>query len=101
MQIINKPSHVTDEEIDRQLMAHFQAALKEEEATEHLRVAQARKEAQQQVGKTHPTLGKCVASIPPREYFRLIKKYGHAEVHSKNFLQYFQKKFSELSPNKI
>lgn len=101
MQIINKPSNITDEEIDRALMADFQAAMKEEKATEHIRVNQARKEAQQQVGKTHPILGKCVASIPPREYFRLIKKYGHAEVHSPGFLQYFQRKFSDLSPNKI
>ena len=87
MQIINKPIEVTDEEVDRALMAEFTASMSNEKATE--------------VGKTHPTLGKCVANIPPREYFRLIKKYGHAEVHSPNFLKYFQRKFSDLSPNKI
>jgi hypothetical protein len=39
--------------------------------------------------------------MPEREFFRLIKKYGHAEVHSKDFLRYFQKKFPQLSPNKL
>jgi phage gpG-like protein len=101
MQIINKPIEVTDEEVDRALMAEFTASMSNEKATEGARVNQARMEARGNVGKTHPTLGKCVANIPAREYFRLIKKYGHAEVHSPNFLKYFQRKFSDLSPNKI
>lgn len=101
MQIINKPKEFTDEEIDRALMAEFQAAMLEEQKTEKHRVDRARMEAKGNVGKTHPSLGKCVANIPAREYFRLIKKYGHATVHSVEFLQYFQRKFSDLSPNKI
>jgi hypothetical protein len=52
------------------------------------------------VGKTHPTLGKCVANIPAREYFRLVEKYGQDAVLSKEFLQYFNKKHKDLSPNK-
>lgn len=101
MEIINKPKGVTDEEIDRALMEEFQAAMVEEKKTETHRVNIARQEARTNVGKTHPTLGKCVANIPAREYFRLIAKYGHAEVHSPNFLKYFQKNFSDLSPNRI
>jgi hypothetical protein len=53
--------------------------------------------------KNHRTidgLGKCVAMIPPDEYFRMIKKYGRHEVHSKEFLRYFNKKYPHLSPNK-
>ncbi len=60
----------------------------------------AAKEAKQHVGKTHPTLGKCVATIPARDFFRLTKKYGHDTVHSKEFLKYYNKKFPEMSPNK-
>ena len=74
--------------------------LKRERETEHKRVKQARKEAQEMKGKTHPTLGKPVATIPAREFFRLTKKYGHETVHSKEFLKYYNKKFPELSPNK-
>jgi hypothetical protein len=38
--------------------------------------------------------------MPAREFFRLTQKYGHDEVHSKKFIQYYNKKFPELSPNK-
>jgi len=82
-------------------MQEVQASLHEEKHTEKDRYDQARKDASSNVGKEHPLLGRCVATMPPREYFRLIKKYGHAEVHSKEFLKYFQNKFSDLSPNKI
>ena len=57
--------------------------------------------ARQNVGKTHPTLGKCVANIPAREYFRLVAKYGKDTVLSPEFLRYFNKKHKDLSPNKI
>jgi hypothetical protein len=101
MRIVNQSPTISDEEIDDALIREIQASFTEERATEKDRYDIARKDARSNVGKTHPLLGKCVASMPPREYFRLIKKYGHAEVHSKEFLKYFQKKFSDLSPNKI
>jgi hypothetical protein len=101
MRIVNQSPTISDEEIDDALIREIQASFTEERATEKDRYDIARKDARSNVGKTHPLLGKCVAAMPPREYFRLIKKYGHAEVHSKEFLKYFQKKFSDLSPNKI
>jgi hypothetical protein len=70
-----------------------------EQATEQQRVNQAVKEAKQLRGTEHPVLGKPVATMPAREFFRLTAKYGHEEVHSKKFLQYYNKKFPELSPN--
>ena len=91
----------SDGEIDRAFMKEIQTGFKLERKTEHKRVNQARKEAQELKGKTHPTLGKPVATIPAREFFRLTKKYGHETVHSKEFLKYYNKKFPELSPNKI
>mgnify|MGYP003110544546 CR=1 FL=1 len=75
-------------------------AIKEEARTQKHREDIARKEARSNKGKTHPTLGKCVATIPAREYFRLIHKYGTDTVLSKEFLQYFNKKHKDLSPNK-
>lgn len=100
MEIITALPRYSDGEIDRAFMREIQTGFKRERATEHLRVQQARKEAQQLKGKTHPVLGKPVATIPAREFFRLTKKYGHETVHSKEFLKYYNKKFPELSPNK-
>lgn len=74
--------------------------LVDEQATESKRVDVARKEAQTNVGKTHPVLGKCIATIPARDYFRLVQAYGTEEVHSKEFLKYFNKEYPDLSPNK-
>ena len=61
----------------------------------------AKEEAHSNVGKTHPVLGKCIATIPAREYFRLVQQYGTEEVHSKEFLKFFQKEMPELAPNKV
>jgi hypothetical protein len=38
--------------------------------------------------------------IPNIKTHGLAQKYGHEEVHSKKFLQYYNKKYPELSPNK-
>ena len=99
--ITDLPKSFTTGEIDQAFMNEIKSGFKLEKETEHLRVAQARKEAQQEKGKTHPVLGKCVATMPARDFFRLTSKYGHDHVHSKEFLKYYNKKFSDLSPNKI
>ena len=101
MEIITKLPRYLDGEVDRAFMREIQRGFEIEKRTEHHRVNQARKEAHQEKGVTHPVLGKCVATMPAREFFRLTKKYGHKEVHSKNFLKYYNKKFTDLSPNKI
>ena len=98
--IIPNFKRYSDGEIDRAFMKEITNGFKLEKQTEHKRVNQARKEAKELRGKTHPTLGKPVATIPAREFFRLTKKYGHETVHSKEFLKYYNKKFPELSPNK-
>lgn len=73
--------------------------VKANEQKEELMAAQ---QAQAMRGhKTIKGLGKCVAMMPPDEYFRLIRKFGHAEVKSKEFLRYYRKKFPHLSPNAI
>lgn len=82
---------------ERELRMGFQM----EKATEKQRMDIARKDAQKHKGKIHPVLGECVATIPARDFFRLAKKYGHEEVHSEEFLKYYQKNFSDLAPNKF
>ena len=99
--ITDLPKSFTTGEIDQAFMNEIKSGFKLEKETEHLRVAQAKVEANQLKGKTHPVLGKPVATMPAREFFRLTSKYGHKEVHSKEFLKYYNKKFPELSPNKI
>ena len=98
--IVPNLKRYSDGEIDRAFMREITNGFKLEKQTEKQRVAGAAKEAQALKGTTHPVLGKPVASIPPREYFRLVKKYGHETVHSKEFLKYYNKMFPELSPNK-
>ena len=99
--IIPNIKRYSDGEIDRAFMREIKNGFKLEQQTEKARVNQAAKEAQQLKGTTHPTLGKPIATMPAREFFRLTSKYGHDEVHSKGFLKYYNKKFPELSPNQI
>lgn len=99
--IIPSFKRYSDGEIDRAFMKEIKTGFQLERKTEKSRVTQAQKEASALKGKTHPTLGKPVATMPAREFFRLTKKYGHDQVHSKEFLKYYNKKFPELSPNKI
>jgi len=99
--IIPDSNTYSDEEINRALMQEIQGSLDLERATEKNRYQQAAKEAHQLKGTVHPTLGRPVATIPAREFFRLVKKYGQETVHSKEFLKYYNKKFPELSPNKV
>jgi len=99
--ITNIPKSFTTGELDQAFMNEIKSGFKLEKETEKGRVLQAKKEAQEHKGKTHPVFGKCVATIPAREFFRLTSKYGHEQVHSKEFLRYYNKKFSDLSPNKI
>ena len=98
--IIPKIPRYSDGEVDRAFMREITNGYKLEVKREKQRTDIAAKEAKQHVGKTHPTLGKCVATIPARDFFRLTKKYGHDTVHSKEFLKYYNKKFPEMSPNK-
>ena len=99
-EIITALPRYSDGEIDRAFMREIMNGFKREKATEKYRVKQAVKEANQLRGTEHPVLGRPVATMPAREFFRLTQKYGHDEVHSKKFIQYYNKKFPELSPNK-
>ena len=92
---------MTDEMVDAAMHKEVLATLKEdvvsgEREREIIAAAEARAIKQQ---KTHPVFGKCVAVIPARDYFRMVKKYGQEEVVSDEFLRYFNRNYKHLSPN--
>lgn len=69
---------------------------------ERSKEAQAAQQAKGMVNhKEVPGLGRCIGVIPEWEFFRMQQKYGHKEVHSREFMKYYQKKFPHLSPHKI
>tara|TARA_R100001129_G_C5118998_1_gene189483 strand:+ start:184 stop:489 length:306 start_codon:yes stop_codon:yes gene_type:complete len=100
MNIITSVPKYDDGEVNRAFMREIETGFRMERAKEQDRIDAAAKEAKTNVGKTHPVLGKCVANIPARDYFRLVKNYGVETVTSKEFLKYWNKKLPELSPNK-
>jgi hypothetical protein len=100
MNIITSIPRYSDGEVDDAFMREIKLGFEMERRTEQERENKSAKRANQLKGTTHPVLGKPVASIPARDFFRLVNKYGHDEVHSKKFVQYFNKKIPELSPNK-
>lgn len=102
MNIVTALPRYSDGEINRALIKEIQTGFQLERETERAREMAAASEAQAYKGhKTIQGLGKCVGVIPSREFFRLTQKYGRDEVHSKGFMQYYQKKFPQLSPNRI
>ena len=68
---------------------------------ERKREQQAAAEAMQwRDAKSAGALGKCVAVIPNADLFYLHARYGD-EIYTKEFLRWFQKEYSHLSPTKI
>ena len=90
-------------EVPDALMREINTGFAREKAYAKKRDERAAKEAQLHKGKHSnvEALGRCVATIHPKDYFRLIRKYGHEEVGSDEFIRYFQKKHPQLAPNKI
>lgn len=70
-------------------------------AAERKREQEAYKLAAQRKGHKEMLLGKCVAVMPMLEYMDLVAKYGQDEVASPEFLKYFNREFSHLSPHKV
>lgn len=102
MELIKDFPRYSDGEIDRALMRELSTGLQLKKEWEGEAERKSAEEAKVSRGmKDIPGLGRHTASIPQWEYYRMLKKYGHAEVHSNEFLKYFQKEYPHLSPNKI
>ena len=71
---------------------------KQRERIRELRAAREAQDLKNQ--KELKGLGRCIAQIPADDYFLLRKKYG-GEVATREFMQYFQRKYPHLSPHKI
>lgn len=73
---------------------------KEMERKEELVAAKQAQELKQ--AKPSKELGlRCVAHMPGDLYHTLLRRYGREEVHSKEFLNHWQKNYPHLSPNKL
>lgn len=101
MEIIKQEAKVASGDVDKAIIDLVEGEFKKEKNLESKRIHNVQSEIQHLKGATSAALGKCVASMPVRDYFRLINKYGVNHVHSKEFLKYFNKKTPELSPNRI
>jgi hypothetical protein len=101
LNIIHKKNQLSDQAVQHARQEHIHESLAQEKATIGARERAAAQEAHQMRGKTHPVLGKAVACIPEREYYRLVKKYGHENVHSKEFLRDLRRHEPDLCPNRV
>lgn len=101
VQLITSLPRYSDGEINRALIKEIRTGfelIKQNEKRDEL-VAAANARAHKAAGKIKGL--RHIAEIPTDEYFRLVKKYGHAEVHSRGFMKFFQKKFDHLCPEKL
>jgi hypothetical protein len=102
MQIIIPPKKWTDGDIGKAMQRELRSGVEFLKAKEKERELKAAEEAKQmRQHKEIKGLGRCVAKIPEWEFFRMHQKYGQEETHSKEFLQYFQRKFPHLAPHKL
>lgn len=96
MEIITRTKKPSQEDINSALWGEIEAGFGVEKDTESLRLDNLREvTAMHKEQPTHPTLGKLVAMVPARDYFRLLQKYGNDETHSREFIRYMHKKVPE------
>ena len=95
----------TEQEIFQAKVDHVMKELKNVDATEEERMNTAALLAQRYRGKRQKNAltnnMRHVAEVPADDWFRLTSKYGIDEVHSKPFLKYLQKHYSQLATSKI
>ncbi len=102
MNLITSVPKFSNGEVDKALMRELTLGLELKKQWERRREIEAAHEAKQLANhKEVKGLGRCVAVMPEWEFFRMQQKYGHAEVHSKDFIKYFQKHYPHLSPHKV
>lgn len=102
MHLITRDKVIPRAEVSRALERELRTGLLLKKALEEQREIKARQAAK--LLRDHRPikgLGRCVSVMPSWEWFRNRQKYGVQEMHSKGFLNYFQKKFPELAPHKL
>ncbi len=102
MNIITQLPRYSDGEVNRALIREITTGMELKKQMENKKEIEAAEQAKAHVAAREVQgLGRCVGVIPEWEFFRMQQKYGHAEIHSKGFMKYFQKAFPHLSPNKL
>lgn len=102
MNLITSFPKYSDGEVNRALMRELTTGLQLKKEMERKKEIEAAEQAKISKGmKAIKGLGKCVGVIPEWEFFRMQQKYGRQEIHSHEFMKYFQNKFPHLSPNKL
>ena len=102
MQILTSEIPISQPALNAALEREIRTGFELMKANERRRELQAAEEARQlRSAKEIKGLGKRTFMMPHWEFFRLIQKYGHAEVHSRPFVKYLQKTFPHLADNKI
>ena len=101
MQIVTALPRYSDGEINRALIQEIKTGFQLAKAIEDKEEILAAKQAEEARGhKTIAGLGKQLWTMPEDAYFRMVRKYGHAEVHSKEFARYMNKRMPHLCSHK-
>lgn len=91
----------SEDQVHRALERELRTGIQLKQAIEEERQIAAAKEAAQYDKRKTTPMGKHIAEIPAWEWHNMVRKYGYDEVHSKEFMRYFQKKFKHLSTAKV
>lgn len=85
--------------MEREIRLGFQ--LEKARAEERTRTAAQEAEEFRKSNRTVPGLGKIAACIDQRDFMRALNKYGHEEVHSREFLRSLRKFEPDLCVNRV
>lgn len=101
--LIDDRLRYSDGEIHDAVLREIRHGTKLKVAMEEERHKSARQQAHEfrQSNKTLGSLGKVAAVIPDFEFFNLINKYGHDEVHSREFLRSLRRHEPDLCVNRV
>lgn len=92
------PIKWSEDDYHRALERELRTGIKLQEAVEQRREIEAAHQAKMaREAKAFSSLGKYIGEMPAWEFFNLQNKYGHEELHSKEFHRYHQKKFKHLA----
>ena len=97
MHIITSLPKYSTGEIEDAFMREIQTGFQLERQLEKARIQEAAQEARTfDYGREIQGLGRKVAEVPARDFFRLVQKYGNEEVRSKDFVYDMVKRMPEL-----
>jgi len=93
---------IVGDELDAALVRELCSGRMLMETRQQVREKMAAFEAKSMIGhKSIPGLGKAIAVIPQHEWFIMREKYGHEEMHSREFMRGFQKHEPQMAANKL